>query len=199
MSQRRRADEALRRRMLNSAARKLILNLIYGAYHIFLGMPTMGTYYVILGMARIASVLSARRNADSVAQVCGGLLILLGAALAGANAWSMHLGRAEGHGMIVMITIAAYTFYKIGREGHRAVRQRRNPSPLLATLRSIGYAEVAGSLLTMQREMLVSFGGMEPDKALWMNALTGAGVCLFVVGLGFTLIWKGSRKWKTRL
>ena len=60
---------------------------------------------------------------------------------------------------ILMITIATYTFYKITMAVVRAVKQRHDPSPLLAAIRSIGYAEVAASVLTMQRSMLVSFEG----------------------------------------
>ena len=58
----------------------------------------------------------------------------------------------------------------------RSVRQRRNPSPLLAAIRGISYAEAAASVLTLQRSMLVSFGAMSAGNIHLMNALTGAGV-----------------------
>ena len=87
---------------------------------------------------------------------------------------------AAKHSEIIMITIATYTFYKITIAIIRAVKQHKNPSPFLKTLRSIRYAEVAASVLTLQRSMLVSFGPMGNEQARLRNALTGAAVCLLV-------------------
>ena len=77
--------------------------------------------------------------------------------------------------------------------GVKAVKQRRNPSPLLRTIRTIGYAEVSASLLTLQRSMLVSFGSMDHRQIRFMNAMTGAAVCLFVLLLGVSMIAKSNR------
>ena len=76
----------------------------------------------------------------------------------------------------------------------RAVKQRKTPSPLLAVIRSIGYAEVAASVLTLQRSMLVSFGAMGKDNIHLMNALTGAAVCVFVLALGAGMARKGIKR-----
>ena len=48
-------------------------------------------------------------------------------------------------------------------------------------------AEVAASILTLQRSMLVSFGAVEVDKIWLMNSVTGADVCLFVLMLGISI------------
>ena len=82
----------------------------------------------------------------------------------------------------------------------RAVRQRRDPSLLLKTIRSIGYAEAAASVLTLQRSMLVSFGSMDVGTAHLMNSATGAAVCLFVLALGISMILRsgGSRSARDR-
>lgn len=76
----------------------------------------------------------------------------------------------------------------------KAVRQHENPSPLLAVIRNIGYAEVAAAVLTLQRSMLVSFGSMNNEQAHIMNMLTGAAVCIFVLVLGIRMIGRGMRK-----
>lgn len=59
---------------------------------------------------------------------------------------------------------------------------------MLTAIRSIGYAEVAASVLTLQRSMLVSVGAMSDTNAHILNMATGAAVCLFVLGLGITLL-----------
>ena len=74
------------------------------------------------------------------------------------------------------------------------MRQRNNPSPLLAVIRNISYAEVATSVLTLQRPMLVSFGGMSREGIHSMNAMTGAAVCVFVLLLGIYMIVRGVKK-----
>ena len=101
---------------------------------------------------------------------------------------------AAKYGEIIMITIATYTFYKITIAIIKAVKQHKNSSLLLKTIRNISYAEVAASILTLQRSMLVSFGAVEVDKIWLMNSVTGADVCLFVLMLGISMIIKAIRK-----
>ena len=127
-------------------------------------------------------------------KLCGVLLVLLNFVLVGAIYISLSRNIATKHGEIVMITIAAYTFYKITMTIIKAVKQRKNPSPLLSIIRSISYAEAAASVLTLQRSMLVSFGGMSDTDIRTMNILTGSAVCLFVLILGIVLITRGKRK-----
>lgn len=127
-------------------------------------------------------------------KLCGVLLVLLNFVLAGAIYISLSRNVATKHGEIVMITIAAYTFYKITMTIIKAVRQHKNPSPLFSVIRCIGYAEVAASVLTLQRSKLVLFGEMSDTDILTMNILTGSAVCLFVLILGIILITRGKRK-----
>lgn len=123
-----------------------------------------------------------------VMKFSGVLLVVLGIVLAAVNYISLSQNIASKHEKIVMITIATYTFYKITMAILKAVKQHKNPSPLLKTIRSIGYAEVSASILTLQRSMLVSFGSMESGQIRFMNAVTGAAVCLFVLILGLSMI-----------
>lgn len=129
-----------------------------------------------------------------VMRLSGCLLVALSFVLTGVIYISLAENIATKHGTVVMITIATYTFYKIIMAIIRAVKQRKNPSPLLAVIRSIGYADVTASVLTLQRSMLASFGELTDTKAHTMNVLTGAAVCLFVLTLGLAMIIKGIKK-----
>ena len=122
------------------------------------------------------------------------LLAVLSFMLAAVHYFSLPQGMLTKHGGIIMITIAAYTFYKATMAIIRAVKQHKNHSPLLKTLRCITYAEVAASLLTLQRSMLVSFGTRNGRQISLMNAVTGAAVCLFVLGLGISMTVKSAGK-----
>lgn len=162
----------------------------------------MCAYYIVLSTMRLSAILCGQKNKNIsssdteyfVMKLCGVLLVLLNFVLVGAIYISLSRNIATKHGEIVMITIAAYTFYKITMTVIKAVKQRKNPSPLLSIIRSISYAEVAASVLTLQRSMLASFGGMSDTDIRTMNILTGSAVCLFVLILGIVLITRGKRK-----
>lgn len=124
----------------------------------------------------------------------GALLALLSLALAAAVCISLVQDVAVKHGEITMITIATYTFYKIGLAAAQAARRKKDPSPLFAALRGIRYAEVAASVLTLQRSMLVSFGGMSRQQARGMDLAAGAAVCTFVLALGLAMAGKGIKR-----
>lgn len=198
-----------RYRMVLSAAFGFCLNLLYALYHGVLGIYSqsiwflsMFAYYVILGAMRFSAVLCERKNSGAasagieyfVLKLSGILLTVLSFVLSGVIYLSLSQNIATKYDSILMITIATYTFYKITMAVIRAVKQRHDPSPLLAAIRSIGYAEVAASVLTLQRSMLVSFEGMTEENARLMNALTGAAVCLFVLVLGITMIIKSTKR-----
>lgn len=186
------------------------LNLLYAFYHATLGIInqsiwfiSMCAYYIVLSTMRLSAVLCERKNRSVsssndieyfVMKLCGILLVLLDFVLAGVIYINLSQNIATKYGEIVMITIATYTFYKITITIIKAIKQHKNPSPLLSVIRSICYAEVAASVLTLQRSMLVSFGEMDGTDIDTMNILTGSAVCLFVLILGITLIIRGAKR-----
>ena len=187
----------------------LLCNFLYALYHGILGalnlsmwFSAMCAYYIILGAMRFFAVRCGRKAGAApdleteyfVMKLSGVLLVMLSFVLSGVIYVSLSQNIATRYGEIVMITIAACTFYKITLAIIRAVRQRNNPSPLLAVIRNISYAEVAASVLTLQRSMLVSFGGMSREGIHSMNAMTGAAVCAFVLLLGIYMIVRGVKK-----
>lgn len=198
-----------RYRIVLTAAFSLILNLLYAFYHGVLGMVhvslwfvTMCAYYTILSTMRFSAVLCAHRTRSAssvdteyfVMRLSGILLILLSVVLTGVIYLSLSQNIARKYDKITMITIAAYIFYKVTLSVIQAVKGRKNSVPLLAVIRTIGYAEVAASVLTLQRSMLASFGTMNRTDAHRMNLLTGAAVCLFVFVLGIATTVRGVRR-----
>ncbi len=192
-----------RYRVVWFATVSLSVNLAYALYHAVLGILGqsrwflfMCAYHTILGMTKFGLVLCERKTDNDLAaeqfmrRVSGVLLLLLAPVLAVVIYISLAEDRATSYGTIMMITIAAYVFGKIIMAIRRAVKNRHNPSPLLAAIRGIGYAELAGSLLTLQRSMLVSFGGRGDPASLVLNAGTGGAVCAFILILGIFMIKK---------
>lgn len=192
------------RSALLTASASLALNLLYGLYNGALGLmncsiwfAAMCVYYIILAAMRFSAVLYGRkkdRGERLVPRLFGALFVLLSVVLAGVVWLSLTRDTAVRYETIVMITIATYTFTKITLAVIRALRARKTPSGLRAAIRSVGYAEVAASVFTLQKSMLVSFEGMTEGEIFIMNALTGSGVWLFVFVLGVYMMMKGGKK-----
>lgn len=206
-----RAVNDTRYRIMLSAAFSFLINLLYALYHGGLGIVnhslwfiTMCAYYTILSTMRFSAILCEYKNNSAasndmeyfVMKLSGGLFALLSFVLTGVIYISLSENIAAKHESVMMITIATYTFYKITMAVIRAVKQRKNLSPLLAAIRSIGYTDAAVSVLTLQRSMFASFGELTDKKAHTMNVLTGAAVCLFVLALGLAMIIKGKKERK---
>ena len=198
-----------RYRIILSATLAFAFNLLYAIYHCVLGILNLSfwfiamcAFYGILAIMRFSAVLCERNHQKSpdndtelfVMKLSGILLVILSIVLATVSYISLSQNIAAKHGEIIMITIATYTFYKITMAIVKAVKQHKNTSPLLKTIRNIGYAEVAASILTLQRSMLASFGTMSAGNIHFMNAVTGAAVCLFVLILGLSMITKSMKK-----
>lgn len=125
--------------------------------------------------------------------------MLLSAILALSVYLSFQYDVAVVHSEIMMITIAAYTFYKMTMAVVNAVKARKQRTLWLIAIRNIGCADAAASLLTLQRSMLVSFEGMNSRDIELMNVLTGAGVCLVTAALGiYMVLGKGKQNGKVK-
>ncbi len=197
--------EDVRYRTVLSAICGLLFNLLYAAYNGMLGIITgsywfisMCAYHIILSIMRFTAILSERKNnakrGYAVMRFTGILLSLLSMVLSGIVYMCVSQDIATKYGEIIMITIATYTFYKITMAVIRAVKYRKENSPIMSAIRSIGYAEISVSVLTMQMSMLVSFDeGMSNQDIYILNLLTGIGVCLFTLALGMIMI-KNSKK-----
>lgn len=154
-------------------------------------------YYTILSSMRFGVILQERRNISTenfITRFCGVMLIVLAFVLSGSVYLSLTNNIAVKHQEIIMITIATYTFYKIVLAIINTIKVRKENSLLLSSIRNIGCADAAVSILSLQRSMLVSFGEMEYHRIYMMNALTGAAVFITIIALGVGMIVKSSKK-----
>ena len=155
---------------------------------------TVGAYYAVLTVTRY-SVLQIRRKAGGnyntelfARRITGILLVVLSFCIVGVNIMSAVKDRGTAFDVIVMITIATYTFTKITISIIGMVKAKRSVSPVLKTLRNISLADACVSVYTMQRSMLVTFPGMEAADILLLNIFTGTAVWIVVLLLGINLI-----------
>lgn len=191
-----------RSRIVFTAAASLFVNVCYAIYNGVLGFLysslwflVLCAYYIMLSVMRFAAVSyehksSLKNTAMSemfVMKFTGIMLMLLSVVLAVSVYYSICFEVVKGNGTIVMITIAAYTFYKVIMAVVNASKTAKHHSPLLTAIRNIGCADAAVSVLSLQRSMLVSFDGMSLSEIKLMNTITGAFVCLFIFILGLIM------------
>ncbi len=187
------------------AVLSLIVNLAFALYNGVLGLASHSVwfgsvciYYIILATMRFGAVISSRKNSPQKERVAlaltGILLMLLSIALSGINYLSQSMDISKSLGTITMITVAAYTFFKLTMAIIRSVRRRGKDTPLFFAIHCIGYAEAAVSLLNMQRSMLATFEGMSAKEIVIFNGALGMAVFLFTLGLGIYMVIKAVKE-----
>ncbi len=186
------------RRPFLLATGTLAMNLFLALAHGALGLWTrsawylaLAAYYAILGVMRWGVLRMSRRdNIRFLRRFCGGMLIALSLVLAQLAVIDLFFERGTAHHRIVMISLATCTCVKVTLAVVNVMRARH--APVLRTLRNIACADAAASVVSMQRSMIVTFGGMEATALL--NALSGGAACLFVLGMGARMLLDGRRE-----
>ena len=192
-----------------------LINVAYTVYNGVIGIMnqsvwfiTMAVYYSLLGIMRYRAVSTGRKISRlddreqirkkelSVIKTDGILLLVLNLALSGVVLLTIAQDTAKRYSEIMVISIAAYTFYKITMAVVNMVKVRKRKSPILITIRNIGAADALVSMLTLQAAMFASFQDKNSLNTNQMNAITGLSVCILISILGISMIWYASKKKK---
>lgn len=195
-------------RIILSTMPTFIINVTYTVYNGVLGVIhqsewfiTMAVYYSLLGIMRYHAVHTGRKISRmenqslvkkkelSVIKTEGILLLLLNLALSGVVLLTIVQDTAKRYSEIMVITIAAYTFYKIITSVINMINVRKLQSPILITIRNISVADALVSVLTLQMTMLASFQGRSTMNINQMNAMTGMAACILISLLGISMIY----------
>lgn len=192
-----------------------LINVAYTVYNGVIGIMnqsvwfiTMAVYYSLLGIMRYRAVSTGRKISRlddreqirkkelSVIKTDGILLLVLNLALSGVVLLVIAQDTAKRYSEIMVISIAAYTFYKITMAVVNMVKVRKTKSPILITIRNIGAADALVSMLTLQAAMFASFQDKNSLNTNQMNAITGLSVCILISILGISMIWYAWKKKK---
>lgn len=192
-----------------------LINVAYTVYNGVIGIMnqsvwfiTMAVYYSLLGIMRYRAVSTGRKISRlddreqirkkelSVIKTDGILLLVLNLALSSVVLLTIAQDTAKRYSEIMVISIAAYTFYKITMAVVNMVKVRKRKSPILITIRNIGAADALVSMLTLQAAMFASFQDKNSLNTNQMNAITGLSVCILISILGISMIWYAWKKKK---
>ena len=189
-----------------------LINVAYTVYNGVIGIMdrsvwfiTMAVYYSLLGIMRYRAVSTERKISRlddrelirkkeiSVIKTDGILLLVLNLSLSGVVLLTIAQDTAKRYSEIMVISIAAYTFYKIIMAVVNLVKVRKMRSPILITIRNIGVADALVSMLTLQAAMLTSFQNENSRNTHQLNAITGLAVCILISMLGTSMIRYASK------
>ena len=184
------------------------LNLIYAVFNGVIGITarsawygSLSAYYLLLCIMRFLSVSYAKQiytkekqddnlqeRELTVYRNCGMMLSVSSVALGGAVIMLVTGDGGKSYPGLMIYTVATYTFCKLIMSIINKVKVRREKSLLLTTLRNISYSDSLVSLLSLQTALFAAFGQSAGEFVPSMNALTGAVVCLMILGLGICMV-----------
>lgn len=138
-----------------------------------------------MGWKRIRGIKSYR--------LCGLMMFGLEVAMSGVVlqiVWQNH--SYEYPGALIYLS-ALYAFYCLITAIIRVVRAKRTDPPELSAAKLLGVSKSLMSLLSMQTALLARFGEDETFRRV-MNAATGCGVCLIVLGIAAYMVVRANRE-----
>lgn len=125
---------------------------------------------------------------------CGIMLSVMSIALGGAVIMLVSGEGGKSYPGLMIYAVATYTFYKLTMSIISMVKARKEKSVLLITLRYIGHSDALVSMLSLQTALFAAFGQESGKLIPIMNALTGAAICLMVLGLGIYMVHDAGKR-----
>ena len=178
----------------------LLYNAAYALFNLILAWNYQSEWYLMMAMflfplciMRFLLLMEWKKHGENgcrpdILHVSGFIMLFLVLAMASIVYVTSIRQATEGYGEIVMITIAAYTFTKLGFAIARTLKDKKNSRLLSRFIRDISYAELAASMLNLQRTMIISFGNENHEWAHMMNIISGSAACLFIAAIGISMI-----------
>ncbi len=179
----------------NTAFALLTGNAWYGAlagYYFLLGALRGGVFY--LDKRAKAKEDYARLRIRNY-RLCGVALFLLDVAMSVAVTLMVLAQKPTQYTEITAIVFATYSVYKISFAIWNIFKAKKTRDLQVQAFRNIGLADAAISLLSLQTTLIATFSA-EGEGMFALNALTGAFVCLFTIGLGLVMIWQANKNSK---
>lgn len=176
----------------------IIFNFSLAIYYKSIWFVTFGIYYTILFLLRFLILYiykSERINNKKISFYISSILfILISIVMIGITVLTYTFKTGTKFNEIIIISMAAYTTYKITMSiiNHKKAREKDD---FLYIIRTIGLADAFISLSNLQRNMLASFDDGS-SFAVNMNLCLNITIAVFVLILGIFVFIKGIKKSK---
>lgn len=170
----------------------LAVVLFFCAYEAFLGIyyrsPWFGAlaaYYIILAGARVL-LYGSRKYKDDRAKMllfhrlCGGVLLLLTAALAAICYNAIFRGESSSYPEYIIYGVAAFAFYNISVAVHGVLKYRKHDDLIVSAEKTLSLASALVAMFSLQTSLIAAFGDSGSAFARTMGVATG-GACFAII------------------
>lgn len=181
---RRRLELILKKHPLLITWISAIWNISYGVFHLILGIKqssywyiTLAAFFLTLGLGRLM-ILSGNRNTDFKMKLLSYMLLFLAVVICGTTYLTITEKINPLRNDILVIAQAVYTFGLLSAAIYNSVVSYRKKDRTAIMIRNISLASALGSLLSLERTMLGTFGAKEEVIInTWLEA--GGGLLVF--------------------
>ena len=201
-------------RMNFSIYRGLIINMVFALFKIVLGLIyhtpwlyAMAGYNTVLSLMRFIVVFRTKQKGLSQEEqekratqsylVCGWLMLVLNIAISVIIYMVVVLKQTIVYHEIVVIALAAFTFYCFTMAVINVVKYRQK-NLAYSTIKRIDLAKAIVSVFTLQVAMITRFGGEEGFDSGLMNTLTGVAVTIAVNTIAAFMIARVTKEKKVK-
>lgn len=201
-------------RMNFSIYRGLIINMVFAGFKIVLGLIyhtpwlyAMAGYNTVLSLMRFIVVFRTKKKGLSPEEqeqratqsylVCGWLMLILNIAISVIIYMVVVLKQTIVYHEIVVIALAAFTFYCFTMAVINVVKYRKK-NLAYSAIKRIDLAKAIVSVFTLQVAMITRFGGEDGFDSGLMNTLTGIAVTISVNTIAAFMIARVTKEKKEK-
>lgn len=184
-----------------------LFQLIFAILNFSVMFYSLAAYYFLLALMRMYLLGYTRKHDPGENMIreykryrfCGVCMLFLNIALSVIITYTVLFETAKNYGMIVTISMAAFSFTALTVAIVNVVRYKRYNSPVFTATKDISLAVAVVSMLSLETSMFAAFedGKMNDGDIMLMMALTGFAVMAFVLGLAIFMIIRSSKGLKS--
>ncbi|MDE6005239.1 MAG: hypothetical protein K2G88_07620 [Oscillospiraceae bacterium] len=167
-------------------------NFLYSLFQVVLAFVyqspwhiTMFVYYIILALMRFSVIASKNKN---VLIYNGIAMIFLAITMSGIICLSITENKTTIYHIIIIITIATYTFYQMTISIINIIKANKTKNCQLIILRNIAVGSSIGSMFSLECSMLGTFGDIKTSYARNMEIISGAFAVAVILFLSFSML-----------
>ena len=180
-----------------------LMQLVSGVYYHSAWFYSLAGYYGALALMRYFLLKETVKETPGTNKffellhyrLCGIFLLLINIFLGVMVSYIVWQNRGYEYHYIHTIALAAYTFGSMTKAIINVVKYRKYDSPVMSAAKALSLCSALVSMLTLETAMLSAFGAENgPEFRQIMTALTGAGVCVFVLGMAIYMIVRSTKQ-----
>ncbi len=172
------------------------VNLGYGIFLLILAYfntsywhLTLGVFFLILGIMCFLALDKAKSEPVKTVRLSGLTLLFLAVTVSGMMYLTIHETHNPSRDLIIAVGQAAYCFVLMGIAAVHLSGARRKDDPQIDLIRCTSFVSAIGSMLSLERMMLGTFGNAKDLFTLRMEAGSGMAAFLFIVLIGMKMLF----------